>query len=199
MIVRILMMAGALSCAAGLALAQTPMRIRGTLASISGDALHVTAKDGADIALSLDPNASVTAVVPARIADATPGSFIGTAAKPGPDGTLTAFEVHIFPEAMRGTGEGHYAFDLGPQSTMTNGTIGQEVTGNDGQTLKVQYKGGEKTILVPKDVPVVTFMPGDRAMLAPGAHVIVFAQKTADGALKAGRVAVGKDGLTPPM
>ncbi len=82
---------------------------------------------------------------------------------------------------------------------MTNGTVGQQVTGKAGQTLKVQYKGGEKDIVVPPDVPVVTFAPGDAAALTKGAHVIVFTRKTADGSLAAGNVLIGKDGLVPPM
>jgi len=110
-----------------------------------------------------------------------------------------AKEVHIFPESMRGSGEGHRGFDLGPKSTMTNGTVGQEVKGTSGNTLTVAYKGGQKSIVVPPDAPVVTFTPGDRAMLVEGAHIIVQPQIGAGGALMAERVIVGKDGLVPPM
>ncbi len=182
------------------ALAQTPQRIRGTVASLDGAVLHVKPNgDGAEVAITLGPQVKVSEVLPSSLKEVKPGSFIGTAAETQPDGTLVAKEVHVFPEAMRGTGEGHYPFDLGPKSTMTNGTIGQEVTGAVGDTLTVKYKGGEKAIRVPADVPVVTFGPGDKAELTPGAHVIVFAQAGADGALSASRVAVGKNGLVPPM
>lgn len=147
----------------------------------------------------MSPAYTVTAVVPAKLSDVTPGSFIGAAADPQPDGTLVAKEIHTFPEAMRGSGEGHRAFDLGPQSTMTNGTVGNEVKGADGDRLTVAYKGGEKSIVVPPSAPVVMFAPGDRAMLAPGASVIVQAQKAENGGLTAERVTVGRDGLVPPM
>lgn len=185
--------------ASGVVMAQTPTRVRGTVASLEGDTLHVTANGGGDTIITLGPKATVTAVVPSSMADIKPGSFIGTAAETQADGSLVAKEVHVFPEAMRGSGEGHYAFDLGPKSTMTNGTVGQEVTGSTSNTLTVKYKGGEKSIAVPSSVPVVTFEPGDRSELAPGAHVIVFAQTGADGKLTSQRVAVGKNGLTPPM
>jgi hypothetical protein len=112
---------------------------------------------------------------------------------------MVAVEVHVFPESMRGSGEGHRPFDLGPKSTMTNGTVGQEVVGNAGQTLTVRYKGGNKDILVPPGAPVVTISPGDRTLLVTGAHIIAFTQKAADGTATAGNVLVGKDGLVPPM
>ena len=184
---------------AATALAQTSGRIRGTVTSLDGAVLHVMANGGQDVSIALAPSYSVTALVPATLADVQPGSFIGTAADTQPDGTLVAKEVHIFPESMRGAGEGHRGFDLGPHSTMTNGTVGQEVKGTLGHTLTVDYKGGEKTIVVPPDAPVVMFAPGDKAMLVPGAHVIVQTQAAAGGALTAGRVTVGRNGLVPPM
>jgi hypothetical protein len=117
-----------------------------------------------------------------------------------PDGSQRALEVLIFPEAMRGTGEGHYPWDLRPQSTMTNANVEQTVTGVDGQTLTVKYKGGEKKIIVPPDVPIVTFVPGDKADLKPGTKIFIgAAKKLPDGTLQAARVNYGKDGLTPPM
>ena len=194
-----LVLAATLALIAATALAQTPGRVRGTVASLDGSALHVTANGGQDVAITLSPSYSVTALVPAKLSDVQPGSFIGIAADTQPDGTLVAKEVHIFPEAMRGAGEGHRGFDLGPKSTMTNGTVGQEVKGTAGNTLSVAYKGGEKSIVVPPDAPVVMFAPGDKAMLMAGAHVIVQTQAGAGGALTAERVTVGKDGLVPPM
>jgi len=196
----ILLSSAALMFAVPGALADAPSRIRGTVTSFDGTALHVTGNGGQDVAVTLSPNSSVTAVVPAKLSEVMPGSFIGTAADTQPDGTLVAKEVHIFPESMRGSGEGHRGFDLGPKSTMTNGTVGQEVKGTSGNTLTVAYKGGEKSIVVPPDAPVVMFAPGDRAMLVRGAHVIVLPQAgAAGGALTAERLIVGKDGLVPPM
>ena len=199
MFTRTLLLSAALSIVFVSALAQTSSRIRGTVESVDGTALHLKSATGEEIAITLSPGYTVTALVPAKLGEVKPGSFIGTAAMTQPDGTLVAREVHIFPESMRGAGEGFRPFDLGPKSTMTNGTVGQEVTSTAGNTLTVAYKGGEKSIVVPPDVPVVTFAPGDRAMLAPGQHVIVQTQPGAGGALKADRVIVGKDGLVPPM
>ncbi len=194
-----LVLSVALTLVAAGALAETPNRIRGTVTSLDGTALHVTGNGGQNVVITLSANSSVTAVLPAKLSEVQPGSFIGTAAETQPDGTLVAKEVHIFPESMRGSGEGHRGFDLGPKSTMTNGTVGQEVKGASGNTLTVAYKGGEKSIVVPPDAPVVTFAPGDRAMLVAGAHVIVQPQAGVDGALVTERVIVGKDGLVPPM
>ncbi len=179
--------------------AQTPARVRGTLTAVSDTLIHVMPNGGGDDSIALPAGAKITSVVPAKLTDIKAGSFVGTAAKTQDDGTMVAVEVHIFPESMRGSGEGHRAFDLGPKSTMTNGTIGNEVVGSTGQTLTVRYKGGEKSVLVPPETPIVTFEAADRSALAPGAHVIVFAQKKDDGSLSAANVLVGKDGLVPPM
>jgi hypothetical protein len=180
------------------AAAQTPARIRGTIVKLDGEGLVVHARNGQNVDVTLLPNATVTAVSLTKFSDVKAGSFIGTAAIPQPDGTLKALEVHIFPESMRGTGEGFRPWDLGPNSTMTNGTVG-EIAGTDGRSLTVKYKDGEKTVVVPPDVPVVQFEPGTLAQLTPGAHVVVLATKAADGALSAARVNVGKDGIDLPL
>ena len=116
-----------------------------------------------------------------------------------PDGSQTALEVHIFPESMRGTGEGHYPWDLRPQSTMTNANVQQIVTAVDGPTLTLKYKDGEKKIFVPADAPIVTYVPGDKADLKPGAKVFILAAKQTDGTLQGRAWRVGRDGVTPPM
>jgi len=145
-------------------------------------------------------NAVALGVVKATLADIKAGSFVGIGAMPQSDGTQRALEVLIFPEAMRGTGEGHYSWDLQPKSTMTNGNVEQVVTGVDGETLTVKYKDGEKKIIVPPGTPIVTFVPGDKADLKPGIKIfIVAAKKLPDSTLQAARVNYGKDGLTPPM
>jgi len=119
---------------------------------------------------------------------------------PQPDGTQTALEVLVFPEPMRGSNEGHYPWDLKPGSMMTNATVADAVAMNPGgRRMTLKYKDGEKTVVVPDDAPIVTFEPGDKAMLVPGAHVLVTATKQPDGTLTAARVAVGKNGLVPPM
>ena len=199
MVRQTLLLSAALSLVAGAALADGPTRVRGTIESLDGTTLHVKTTAGPEVTIALAPNYTVTALLPAKLAEIAPGSFIGTAAETQADGKMVAKEVHIFPESMRGAGEGFRPFDLGPKSTMTNGTVGQEVKGTRGNSLTVAYKGGEKTIVVPPDVPVVTFAPGDKAMLMAGQHVIVQAMSGSGGALTADRVTVGKDGLVPPM
>ena len=175
-----------------------PERLRGTVAKLSGDTLTVTT-GGKDAAVTLDPGTRILLIAPARMADVKPGSFIGTAAMPQPDGTLMAMEIQVFPEAMRGVGEGHRPWDLRPGSTMTNGTVGT-VTGTSGRRLTTTYKGGAQTVTVPPDAPVITYARASRAALVPGAHVIVGLKPAGgSGGLHALYIGVGKDGLTPPM
>jgi hypothetical protein len=114
------------------------------------------------------------------------------------DGTLKALEIQVFPESMRGVGEGHRPWDFGPQSSMTNGTVG-DLTVADGRTLHLKYKDGEQVVFVPPNAPIITYEPATVAALTPGAHVIGFAEQAPDGALTAQRIGVGKDGLVPPM
>ena len=177
-----------------------PVRVRGTIERIESPVFLVKSRDGAELKIVLADNAVAVGVVKATLADIKPGSFVGIGAMPQADGTQRALEVLIFPDAMRGTGEGHYPWDLQPKSTMTNGNVEQAVTGVDGETLTVKYKDGEKKIIVPPSVPIVTFVPGDKADLKPGIKIfIVAAKKLPDGTLQAARVNYGKDGLTPPM
>lgn len=175
------------------------MRIRGTIDAINATSMQVTTRGGESLNLALDPKLRVTDIVPAKLGDVGPGSYIGTAAIPQPDGTLRALEIQVFPESSRGVGEGLHPYDLQPQSRMLNGTVGGDVVSNEGRTLTVKYKGEEKTVVVPANAPIITYAPGNEQMLVPGAHVIISASKAADGALTAMRVSVGKDGLVPPM
>jgi hypothetical protein len=177
-----------------------PVRVRGTIERIESPVFLVKSRDGTELKIVLADNAVAVGVVKATLADIKAGSFVGIGAMPQADGTQRALEVLIFPDAMRGTGEGHYPWDLQPKSTMTNGNVEQVVTSVDGGTLTVKYKDGEKKIIVPPDVPVVAFVPGDKADLKPGVKIfIVAAKKMPDGTLQAARVNYGKDGLTPPM
>ena len=177
-----------------------PVRVRGTIDRVEAPVYVVKSRDGAELKVVLADNAVAVGIVKATLADIKPGTFVGIAAMPQPDGSQLALEVLIFPEAMRGTGEGHYPWDLKPQSTMTNANVDQVVSANDGHTLTVKYKDGEKKIVVPPDVPIVTFTPGDKADLKPGTKIFIGAsKKLPDGTLQAARVNYGKDGLTPPM
>ncbi len=202
--IRLAVLALAGTCLALPALAQSGtapgtavQRVRGTVESVSGDTLVVKA-GGRDVHVALPADWQPTAVVASKLAAITPGSFIGTAAT-GPDSHLVAREVVVFPPSMKGTGEGHYPWDLGPESTMTNATVDAEAMGTAGRSLTLSYKGGKVTVLVPPDTPIVTLQPGQRSMVVPGAHVFIVGAELAGGVVTARRVAVGKDGLTPPM
>jgi len=171
--------------------------MRGTVDSVQGDTLAFTTRNGAHQTLTLDDKTSYRAVSKANLERIEANSFIGSAATPQPDGTLKALEVTVFEASLRGTGEGHYGWENadGSTGTMTNGTVGELKKAN-GRTLTVQYKGGEKQLVVPEDVPIAYVEKGDRSLLKPGAKVVLFPAE--DGQHVKG-VAVGKDGFTPPM
>lgn len=193
-----LLLAAALLCLSHPVWAQTAERLRGTVETAGPDALSLATRDGRHVTVKLTAQTGYTEVLPSSLSDIKPGSYIGTAAVPGKGGVLVALEVHVFPEAMRGLGDGHRPFDLQPESTMTNGTVG-DVTASNGETLTVTYNGGKQTVIVPPDAPIVTMAPGDAGLLAPGAHAIVFATRAADGSYTAGRILAGRNGLVPPM
>jgi len=132
------------------------------------------------------------------LSDIKVGSFIGTTTVPGTGRQSNAVEVHVFPEDMRGTGEGSRPWDLRPNSTMTNATVAETVAGNDGHTLMVKYKDGEKKVVVSPDTPVVTYVPADKSELKPGAKVIAFMKKLPDGSLETIASASAATGWTPP-
>ncbi|RFB67474.1 MULTISPECIES: DUF5666 domain-containing protein [unclassified Herbaspirillum] len=178
--------------------APAPTGVRGAITSVSGDNLVVKTNRGAEQAIKLDKDTRVAAISLANINDIKPGSYIGAAAIPQPDGSQKALEVHVFPPALAGTGDGHRPFDLAPNSTMTNGTVGDVVASN-GRTLTLKYKGGEKKIIVPEDVPIVNIEAGDRSLLVVGAKVVVRARKNPDGSLTAASISAGKNGVAPPM
>src|SRR5579864_4040048 len=177
----------------------TPTRVRGTIEGVDGDLIMVKSRSGEDVKLHMTSDMKVVGIVRISLADIKLGSFIGTTTVPGPDGKQNAVEVHVFPENMRGTGEGSRPYDLKPNSTMTNATVAEQVAGNDGQTLMIKYKDGEKKVTVGPDTPVVTYVPGDKSDLKAGAKVIAFIKQLPDGSFETNRVSVGRDGLTPPM
>jgi hypothetical protein len=178
-----------------------PVAVRATIEAVAedGGSLSVRTRSGEAATVRLQPTTSVTLVVPATLADVKPGLFIGVAAMPGEGGVQNALEVHIFPESMRGVGEGFRPFDLAPGSTMTNGAVEARIDGVDGPKLTVTYKGGQQTIVIDKSTPIVALAPGARGDLKAGAAIFARAVKAADGAYEATRILVGKDGLTPPM
>jgi hypothetical protein len=179
--------------------AQTPTRVRGTIEKVDPQSMTVKSREGRDLEIKLAENLTVSGVVKAPLSDIKTGTFVGIAALPQSDGTLKALEVLILPEAARGSGEGHYPWDLMPDSTMTNATVAETVAGVSGPVLTLKYKDGEKKIVVPPEAPIVTFVPGDRSLLKPGTGVFLSATPQADGKLMASRITAGKDGVVPPM
>jgi hypothetical protein len=154
-----------------LAQSGNPVRVRGTVVSVDGSTLVVHSREGADVSIHLADNWSVTGVVKASMSDIKQGAFIGTASLPRPDGSLRALEVLVFPEAMRGSGEGHYPWDLKPTSMMTNAAVGNVVDGVEGRTVTLSYKGGEKKVTIPVDAPIVTFADAAKTDVKAGAPV----------------------------
>lgn len=188
-----------------------PVRVRGTVEQVDGTVLTVKSRAGEMLKVKMADDAKVVALVKASLADIKPGSFVGSTAMPEENGSWKAVEVHIFPESMRGTGEGDRPYDYKPQSTMTNGTVGNvgratttgtvgsEVTKGGGTTLTLTYKEGEKKIDVTPETVIVMYAAGSRDELKPGASIYIpAATRQADGSLMTGRVNVGR-GIAPPM
>jgi hypothetical protein len=176
------------------------VRVRGTIASKDHQVLDVKARGGENLKVKLAENVPVRAVVKASLSDIKPGSFVGITAMPQPDGTQKAVEIHIFPEAMRGTGEGHRPWDLLPNSTMTNATVATQVASSSGKSLVLKYKDGEKTFEVAPNVTVVSFAPATDADLKPGEKIFsAAAKKLPDGTIEVANITVGRNGIDPPM
>jgi hypothetical protein len=176
-----------------------PVRVRGTIERVEGDIYIVKARSGVEVKVKLPDNVMVVALTKATLADIKQGSYVGVSGMPQPDGSQKALEVHIFPEAMRGTGEGHRPWDLQPSSTMTNGAVEQTSASADGQVLMLKYKDGEKKIIVSPNTPIVIYVSGDKGELKPGTPIFISAAtKQPDGTLTAPRVNVGR-GVAPPM
>lgn len=187
---------------ATVAAAQNPptARIRGQIEKIDGQTVTIKSRDSAIVTVKLADNVGVNGVTKASLSDVTPGKYVGIASLPTNDGGLRALEVLILPDAMRGTNEGHFAWDLQPQSMMTNAMVAEVATAPAGRTLSLRYKDGEQKIVVPEGVPIVTMSQVDRSALVAGAHVFIFAaQRQPDGTFNAARINVGLNGLVPPM
>ncbi len=185
------------SLAMPLSAQQPTVRVRATIESVDGQMLAVKARDGAALKIKMTDNVNIVGLEKAALADITNGSFVGATAMPEQDGTWKAVEVHIFPEAMRGTGEGDRPYDYHPKSTMTNGTVNEAVAQVNGSRVTLD---GEKKIDVTPETAIVRYVPSSKAELKPGAKIyIAAAKKLDDGTLETPRVNVGLNGLTPPM
>lgn len=188
----------ALACGVAAAQGSPPVRLRATVVSYAAPNLVIKERSGKVMSLTVPDETGVVEVIPTDITSIQPGSFIGTAALPRADGKLESLEVVVFPEAARGTGEGHYPWDLKPESSMTNATVADLARSANGRTLILRYKDGEKTVIVPDGVPIVTFRPGDRTLIVPGAKVFIVAD-VSDNQFTVRRLMIGRNGLTPPM
>ena len=193
-------------------------RIRGDVAAVRGKDLDIRTSTGQTVTVRTTEQLRVSARSAADLDKLAPGVFIGTTAVAQPDGTLKASEVHVFPESMRGTGEGHRPMDAepgstmtnatvtsvapaaaAPRSTMTNATVAGVAPAGVARRLTLKYKGGEQTVIVGRDVPIVMVEAGDPSMLVPGAHVVVTASRKLDGTLTTDRISVGLNGVVPPI
>ncbi|MBY5456221.1 hypothetical protein ACOJBM_27975 [Rhizobium beringeri] len=175
------------------------IRVRGAIESLSGDTLVVKTREGSDATIVLKSGWKVGGIKKASVEDIKPGDFVGVASLPkgtGPDG---AIEVLIFPASMKGTGEGNRPWDAQPNSQMTNATVSNAVKSVEGHTITLTYQGKEKTIAIADGTPIVTLAPATKDDLKPGAGVVVTGEKAADGSISASQIAVGLDGITPPM
>jgi hypothetical protein len=179
--------------------ASPPTRIRGTVDKLDGQTLTVKSREGPEVTVILAPNVTVAYLVKKSLGDIKAGDFVATTSTKGTDGKNHSVELRIFPDAMRGLGEGQYAWDLSPGSLMTNATVSGIAGAPQGQTLKVTYKGGESEIVVGPDTPILGYGSGDMSLLKPGAAVFIVAQKQPGGNLTAARVTAEKDGVKPPM
>lgn len=195
---RLLLLLLAFACTAVQAQNNPAVRLRGSVESVTPPVVTIKERGGEIVQLALPDDTGVVEVIPTDITTIQPGSFIGTAAMTRPDGKLEALEVVVFPEAARGSSEGHYPWDLKPNSTMTNATVADLARSPQGRTLTLRYRDGEKTVIVPEGVPVVTFRPGTRALIVPGAKVFIVADVD-DGHYSIKRLLIGRNGFQPPM
>ncbi len=176
------------------------VRVRGSITGFDGHELQVQTREGKNLNIDVTEATKFKTIVPLKMNDIRQGGFIGVTAVPKtPDGPLVAREVHVFAESQRGLGEGHYAWDLEPGSTMTNANVDAIVNAHNGKELTLGYKGGSKKILVPRGVPIVSFLPADKSVLKAGAQIFCIALQGANGSMTAQHISVGKNGMKPPM
>lgn len=173
--------------------------VRGTITVATMDSLTVKTREGATVKIALPEKLRISGLIKIDLAKVRKGAYIGTAALPRADGTLAAQEVLVFPQKMRGVGEGHRPWDLSPGSTMTNANVDLVVDGVKGRVMTLGYKGGSQKVVIPPNTPIVTIVRAGRDKLVPGAHIFAVASKGAGGVYMPRRIAVGLKGLVPPM
>ena len=185
------------SVASGQDAAGTPVRVRGTIEGVADQSLSIKTIEGDSVTIALPEQFPVG--VPTRVVlkDVKADSYVGVAAVPADDGGLNALEMQIFPEAFRGAAEGHYSWDLAPDSNMTNGNLAEIIPQGNDRLVHVEYQGGSQDIVVPADTPVWTFELSDRSALMTGAYAVVGTRKLADGTYTGEFAFVEKDGVRP--
>jgi hypothetical protein len=182
-----------------------PVRIHATIEKFDNNMLTVKTENGGELTLAITPKTNIFSVTPRKLTDIKPNDFIGVTAMEGTDKKPHATEVHIFPEAMRGAGEGRYPWDKGPESSMTNAVVAGMVDSTDGKTFTLRYNNrvtgtvSSTDIDISPTIPVVAFTPADPSLLQPGAHTVMFVLKEEDGDLVALKIVAEKDGVRPPM
>lgn len=177
----------------------TPTRVRGTVEKLDGNTLVVKSRDGSDVTIDLAPNFNVRGLEKKSVSDIKDGDYVASTGRPGPDGKLHAVEVRIFPEALRGAGEGQFPWDLQPGDMMTNATVAGITKLSNGTDLKVTYKGQSSDYVIDPTTPVLTYMQGSPAMLKPGTAVFVLGLKQPDGKITSNNVTAETNGIKPPM
>jgi len=190
----------AITLATTTAFAQAPSaRVRGTVEKLEAGVATVKTTDGQSVTLKLAPNLAISAVVKLNASEIKPGSFIGAGARPMADGSLSAIQINVFPEAQRGTGEGHRDWAAMPQTTMTNATVAETVSAVNGPVVTLKYKDGEKKLVIGPDAIILTTVPAEAADLKVGAEFVTTATKNEDGTYSTARITVGKNGVAPPL
>ena len=179
--------------------ANPPVRVRGTIEKLDGNKLTVKSRDGQDVDVTLADNVGIVYLVKKSLADIKTGDYLASTGLKGTDGKIHAIEVRIFPDALRGAGEGQYPWDLKPDTVMTNATAGTMTKEGDSNVVSVTYKGTTSDYIIDPTTPIFTYAQGDKSLLVPGAAVFVIAQKKDDGSLNTARLTVEKDGVKPPM
>lgn len=185
--------------------AGAPVRLRATIENVAGGTMTVKTEFGVTNRVDLTEKTQISGVAARQLSDIKPHDFIGVTAMRDKNGVLHATEIHIFPEQLRGVGEGHHGWDKGPESSMTNAAVAGIVSSADGKVFTMDYtekpsgQHGQVKIDITPNVPIVTFVPGDKSLLTPGAHVVMFVRKNDDGTYTALNVIAEKDGVKPPM
>ncbi len=184
----------ALVFTASFAAAQAPdiVRVRATIESVDGQMVTAKSRDGAELKIHLADNAPVNEVVKESLSDIKPNSYVAVTAMPQPDGSQKATAVIIFPEAMRGLGDGHRPWDFVPNSTMTNATVDTSVASVDGEKLTVKSKDGENIVQITPTTEIATYAKKSLADLKPGQKIFIAAtKKNPDGTLEAANISFG--------